>query len=93
MEIETPGSNGAFGPTREVAATTFPHAPRLIMVEAARAENEPSTVLVRYKLSEVSEHVSCVLVDYFYNGYRSNLGDSLNLKQMTFSVPACTSKK
>lgn len=54
MAIETPGSNGAVGPTLEVAATTFPHAPRLIMVEAARAEAEPTTVVVRYRLSEVS---------------------------------------
>lgn len=54
MAIETPGSNGAFGPTLEVAATTFPHAPRLLTVEAARADAEPSTVIVRYKLSEVS---------------------------------------
>lgn len=55
MAIETPGSRGAFGPTLEVAATTFPRAPRLIMIEAARTDAEPSTVIVRYKLSEVSE--------------------------------------
>lgn len=54
MAIETPDSNGAFGPTLEADATTFPHAPRLLMVEAARADTEPSTVVVRYKLSEVS---------------------------------------
>lgn len=60
MAIETPGSNGAFGPTLEIASTTFPHAPRLTTVEAARADTEPSTVTVRYKLSEVSVSFSCV---------------------------------
>lgn len=57
MAIETPGSNGAFGPTLEVAATTYPHAPRLIVVEAARSDVEASTVVLRYKISEVSELV------------------------------------
>lgn len=55
MAIETPGSNGALGPTSEVAATTFPRAPRLIAVEATRSDAEASTVVVRFKLSEVSE--------------------------------------
>lgn len=53
MEIETPGSNGAYGPTMEVAATTFPRAPRLVTLDAARSDIEASTVIVRYKLSEV----------------------------------------
>lgn len=53
MAIETPSSNGAYGPTMEVAATTFPRAPRLVKLDAARSATEASTVTVRYKLSEV----------------------------------------
>lgn len=57
MTIETPGSNGALGPTFELAAMTFPQAPRLIAVEAARSDSQASTVIVRFKLSEVSDRV------------------------------------
>ncbi|CAM9358757.1 unnamed protein product [Ectocarpus sp. 13 AM-2016] len=52
MAIETPGSNGAYGPTMEVVATTFPRAPRLVTLDAARSDTEASTVIVRYKISE-----------------------------------------
>lgn len=51
--METPGSNRALGPTFEVAATTFPRAPNIVSVEAARSDAETSTVVVRYKVSEV----------------------------------------
>lgn len=54
MEVESPGSNGAFGPTFEVATTTFSRAPSLSLFEAVRSDRETSTVTVRYKLSEVS---------------------------------------
>lgn len=53
MTVEAPGSNGAFGPSLEVASTTFPRAPKLGSVEVLRCAVEPSTVTVRYKLSEV----------------------------------------
>lgn len=53
-EVESPGSNGAFGPTFEVATTTFSRAPSLSLFEAVRSDAEASTVTVRYKLSEVS---------------------------------------
>ncbi|CAM9138972.1 unnamed protein product, partial [Hapterophycus canaliculatus] len=52
MAIESPGSNGVFGPTWEAAATTFPRAPGLVTFEAIRSETKASTVTVRYKLSE-----------------------------------------
>lgn len=53
MAIESPGSNGAFGPTWEAAATTFPRAPGLVAFGVSRSETKASTVTVRYKLSEV----------------------------------------
>lgn len=53
MMVETPDSYGAFGPAVEVEASTFQVAPRLVMLEATRAVPDPSTVLVRYKLSQV----------------------------------------
>lgn len=53
MIVETPGSNGALGPAVEVEATTFQAAPRLVKLEATRNATDPSTVMVRYKLSEV----------------------------------------
>lgn len=72
MAIEAPGSNGAFGPTLEVDATTFPRAPKLVTVEAARADTEPSTVIVHYKLSEVSECFRFVIFGLFSVGTRSS---------------------
>lgn len=51
----------------EVAATTFPRAPRLVTLDAARSDTEASTVIVRYKLSEVRrEHflISSYVFDY-----------------------------
>lgn len=71
MAIETPGSNGAFGPMLEAAATTFPHAPRLIAVEAARSDAEASTVVVRFKLSEVRELAVSTKVVPVCKEYRS----------------------
>ncbi|CAM9385152.1 unnamed protein product, partial [Scytosiphon promiscuus] len=61
MAIESPGSNGAFGPTWEATATTFPRAPRLVTLAAARSDTKASTVTVRYKMSEPGLiHVSLV---------------------------------
>lgn len=54
MKVESPGSKGAFGPTFEVATTTFSRAPSLSLFEVVRSDAEASTVTVRYKLSEVS---------------------------------------
>ena len=54
MEVESPGSKGAFGSTFEVSTTTFSRAPSLLLLEAVRSDAESSTVTVRYKLSEVS---------------------------------------
>lgn len=73
MKVETPGSNGAFGPSSEVAAMTFPRAPILNELGIARSSTQPSTVTVHYKLSEVHSgdvHDSQFLISQRYTCHR-----------------------
>ena len=92
IAVETPGSNGAFGPTSEVVASTFPHAPRLTMVEASRSDTQPSTVTIRYKLSEVSQSLSLCLCDKFELEYSANArGHPKGITGYFFYITACQS--